>query len=118
MKFLLDENFPKTAENLLAEFDHQIIDIRGTEQQGMEDENLFELAQREQAVLLTTDRDFYHTIPFSYDKHFGVIVIALKQPNRAAILNRLRWFISQDLLANIDNTVSILRDHSYRVRRN
>ena len=118
MIFLLDENFPKSAEQLLIELGHQVIDIRGTEFQGTDDFHLFEIAQQQQAILLTTDRDFYHTVPLKYEDHFGVIVIALKQPNRAAILARLRWIISHDLIDNISNTVILLRDNTYRVRHN
>ena len=97
MKFLLDENFPKSAEKLLIELGHQVIDIRGTELQGIDDFRLFEVAQENGAILLTTDRDFYHTVPLRYSDHLGVIVIALKQPNREAILSKLRWIIAQDL---------------------
>jgi len=38
-------------------------------------------------VFLTTDRDFFHTIPHIHDKHAGIIVIALRQPNRSTIGN-------------------------------
>lgn len=116
MIFLLDENFPKSAEQLLIELGHQVIDIRGTELQGIDDSHLFEIAQQQQAILLSTDRDFYHTIPLKFENHFGVIVIALKQPNRQAILARLRWVISQSLLDNIQDTVILIRDNSYRIR--
>lgn len=116
MIFLLDENFPKSAEKLLIELGHQVIDIRGTEFQGADDSHLFEIAQQQQAILLSTDRDFYHTIPHKFEKHFGVIVIALKQPNRQAILARLRWVVSQSFLDNLHNTVILIRDHSYRIR--
>jgi predicted nuclease of predicted toxin-antitoxin system len=116
MKFLLDENFPKSAEKLLIELGHEVIDIRGTELQGIDDSRLFELAQESEAILLTTDRDFYHTVPLRHAMHFGVIVIALKQPNRETILSKLHWIISQDLLENIQGKIYLLRDQTYRVR--
>lgn len=116
MNFLLDENFPKSAERLLISLGHRVIDIRGTELQGINDFHLFEIAQQQKAVLLTTDRDFYHTIPLTYAKHSGVIVIALKQPNRAAILSRLKWVISHSLMDNIQDTIILIRDKTYRVR--
>ena len=117
MKFLLDENFPKSAEKLLMELGHQVIDIRGTELQGIDDFRLFEVAQENGAILLTTDRDFYHTVPLRYSDHHGVVVIALKQPNRDAILSKLSWIISQDLEEHFDNTIYLLRDQTYRVRK-
>lgn len=116
MTFLLDENFPKSAERLLIELGHHVIDIRGTEQQGADDFQLFNLAQQHKAILLTTDRDFYHTVSLNYSDHFGVIVIALKQPNRNAILARLSWVISQGMIETLQNTVVMLRDNSYRIR--
>ena len=116
MNFLLDENFPKSAQKLLTDLGHHVIDVRGTEFQGADDVYLFEIAQQNQAILLTTDRDFYHTVPLKYLKHFGVVVIALKQPNRQAILARLNWFLSQNQIKTIDNRVLLLRDQTFRLR--
>lgn len=117
MKFLLDENFPKSAERLLGELGHEVLDIRGTALQGTDDLTLFEIAQRNEAVLLTTDRDFYHTISLLFEDHFGVVVIALKQPNRQAILARLKWIVTSELFDNFHNRVVLLRDRTYRIRR-
>ena len=89
MIFLLDENFPKPAIRILADRGHSGIDIRGTDQEGASDDSLFRLAQKRGAVFLTTDKDFFHTVPVTFSKHKGSIVIALAQPNRAAILAKL-----------------------------
>lgn len=116
MIFLLDENFPKSADKVLSELGHQVIDIREVAPRGTNDFDLFAIAQQHRAVVLTTDRDFYHTVPLRHVEHFGVIVIALRQPNRSAILNRLRWIVAQDIMHEIYNTVVLLRDTTYRVR--
>ena len=77
------------------------------------DETVFRKAKDFGAVLLTTDRDFFHTIPHLHDTHCGVIVIALRQPNRAAILSRLEWALSQIAEADIANRVFQLRDKTW-----
>lgn len=117
MNFFLDENFPKTAESVLSALGHNVFDIRGTELSGADDLDLFALAQTYEAILLTTDRDFYHTIPHLHPEHHGIIVIALKQPNRTAIIARLRWIIEQELMDEMQNTVVLLRDQLYRFYR-
>lgn len=89
MLFFLDENFPKKAVPFLNEKGHETLDIRGTPQEGLEDSLIFALAQEKGAVFLTTDRDFFHTVPFLYDDHHGIIVIALSQPNTQNILDKL-----------------------------
>lgn len=55
MRFLLDENFPKAAHQFLQIRGHGIFDFRGTVDQGMKDEAVFQMAQRLQTTLLTTD---------------------------------------------------------------
>ena len=117
MIFLLDENFPRAAVDVLQGLGHDTLDIRGTDLEGASDSALFEHAQQKGAILLTTDRDFFHTVPHLYTTHFGVIVIALRQPNRANIIARLQWLLAQESLFPLDETVVQLRDQTYIVRR-
>jgi predicted nuclease of predicted toxin-antitoxin system len=93
MIFLLDENFPKAAGEVLKKFGHECFDFRGTTSEGADDDQVVQMAKERKAVILTTDRDFYHTLQLQYPDHCGVVVVALKQPNRAAILKRMEWFI-------------------------
>jgi predicted nuclease of predicted toxin-antitoxin system len=95
MRFLLDENVPKAAAGVLEQKGHEVFDFRGTSDEGMEDPSVFAKAQELDAVLLTTDRDFFHTIPHLFETHAGVVVIALRQPNRSAILSRLNWLLDR-----------------------
>jgi predicted nuclease of predicted toxin-antitoxin system len=113
MKFFLDENFPKAACSFLAARGHSVLDVRDSSQRGADDSMLFEWAQEEGAVFLTTDRDFFHTIPHLYEMHCGVIVVALRQPNRINILSRLEWFLDHFGADEIQNRVVQLRDRTY-----
>ena len=80
---------------------------------GIEDAAVFQKAQDLQAILLTTDRDFFHTIPVLFESHFGIIVIALRQPNRAAILQRLKWILSHMGKSAFANRVFQMRDKTW-----
>lgn len=95
MRFFLDENFPKSAAGLLESLGHVVFDLRGTEREGSRDADIFHEAPQHKAIFLTTDRDFFHTIPHLFPHHAGVIVIALRQPNRAAILEKLSWILNR-----------------------
>lgn len=90
MKFFFDENFPKKATSLLEEKGHQTFDVRGTNLEGSDDLDIFKISQEHEAVFLTTDKDFFHTIHFLYETHFGIVVIALSQPNTPSILEKLK----------------------------
>jgi hypothetical protein len=80
---------------------------------GTDDHFDFELAQQKQAILLTTDRDFFHTIPWLFAEHHGVIVVALKQPNRSAILLKLQWILEKLPPQSFPNRVFQMCDHSW-----
>ena len=113
MKFLLDENFPKAAAEILGKLGHETIDPRGTELEGSDDSVLVEEAPRLNAVILTTDRDFFHTVRHQYPDHAGVVVIALKKPNRAAILERLDWILSHISEGEFPRRAFQLRDRKW-----
>ncbi len=50
---------------------------------------LFAHAQRQEAIFITTDKDFFHTVPLAFEHHHGSIVITLRKPNRADLIRRL-----------------------------
>lgn len=90
MRFFLDENFPRAAVGELVQAGHECSRALDHFPRGASDEAIFAKAQELGAVLVTTDRDFFHTVPWLHGKHAGVIAITLAQPNRAALLERLR----------------------------
>jgi len=57
VKFFLDENFPKSAYDMLVSRGHEVFDIRGTEHEGADDADIFTMAQNRSAVFLTTDKN-------------------------------------------------------------
>jgi predicted nuclease of predicted toxin-antitoxin system len=89
MTFLLDENFPRPALAQLQAAGHNASHALDDFPPGMSDEKLFARAQELAAVFVTTDKDFYHTVPLAFGKHHGAIVITLHKPNRADLLRRL-----------------------------
>ena len=113
MNFFLDENFPKSAIGLLEKLGHLVFDLRGTEREGSSGSDIFDEAQRRGAIFLTTDRDFFHTIPHLFPDHAGVIVIALRQPNRAAILEKLSWILDRLQPADFAGRTIQLRDQTW-----
>jgi len=117
MKFFLDENFPKKAIDILKKAGHEILDIRGTEFEGCSDRVIFENAQQNRAVFLTTDCDFYHTIPSLYNRHCGIIVIALSQPNAGSIITKLKIALQYSHNINLNSSVLLITDTKMYLHR-
>ena len=115
MKFLLDENFPRSSADFIESCGHEAIRFDAACEYGADDEVVFAAAQRLGAAILTSDRDFYHTMPLLHPSHFGIVVVALRQPSRAAINSRLEWFMG-NIEEPLNDRVFVLRDFSYRTR--
>jgi predicted nuclease of predicted toxin-antitoxin system len=110
MKFFLDENFPRPAIEQLQNAGHTALHTLDFFPPGTADEKLFAHAQNEGAIFLSTDRDFFHTIPLAFAQHHGAMVITLRQPNRADLLRRLTDALAVLGERNLDNTVWLITD--------
>jgi len=79
----------------------------------MPDNELFSQAQAVGAVILTTDRDFFHTVPHLFERHAGVVVVALSQPNRKNILGKMEWAMGRFKPSDFVNRAIQLRDKTW-----
>jgi predicted nuclease of predicted toxin-antitoxin system len=91
MKIFVDENIPFMTVQELLTLGHDVMDIRGTEHEGIIDKELWKIVQKEKRLLITTDKGFVLT---RYEKHHGILIIRLKQPNRMKIHNKVMKGIS------------------------
>lgn len=82
MRIVVDENIPLMTVNELRSLGHNVMDIRGTGLEGIDDEELWKIVLKEKRLLITTDKGFVQN---RYEKHFGILIIRLKQPNRMKI---------------------------------
>ena len=86
MKVLVDENIPLMSVLELRQIGYDVLDIRGTSDEGASDEYLLNRACEESRILITTDRDF---ASFRDREHYGILIIALRKPNRNKINKRV-----------------------------
>lgn len=92
MKILVDENIPLITVEKLRELGHDVLDIRGTADEGMPDEVLWLKAQVESRLLITTGKGFSQN---RNESHCGIIIVRLKQPKQTKIHQRVLQAINQ-----------------------
>ena len=86
MKICVDENVPIVSVQELRNLGHDVLDIRGTPDQGMPDDILWIRVQSEQRLFITTDKGF---VQYRYETHSGILVVRLRQPNEQKIHQRV-----------------------------
>ncbi len=116
MKVLVDENIPMSIVELLSSEGFEVLDLRKSVHEGKLDEFIFDYAIDNSAFFITTDKDFFHTVPWKFPEHFGVAIIALKQPNSISLREKAVWLLENFDLSELRNQVILLRDETYTIR--
>jgi len=70
MTFLIDENFPRSAADILTVAGHEVLFVDDVCEFGADDEEIFRAAQERHAVIVTSDRDFISSSSISFDSDF------------------------------------------------
>lgn len=119
MKFVADEDLPRSTSQLLEELGHDVLDIREYKLCGASDLQVFEFAQAKKAILLSGDMGFSNILQFPVGSHFGIIIahfpnqMSTKEVNRQ-LHEKLIDLTSEDIKGNL----IILQPGKIRIRRN
>ena len=92
MRIFVDENIPGMTVETLRKKGHDVADIRGTADEGMSDDSLWDKAQKGRRLLITTDKGF---LQYREQPHCGILIIRLHQPTCSRIHQRIISAISQ-----------------------
>lgn len=91
----------------LRNLGNDILDIRGTLEEGMPDLDLWPKCQRENRLLITTDKGF---AKYRNQLHCGMIIVCLKKPNRIKIHERVMQAFSRFSEEEWQGLLIIMRD--------
>lgn len=109
MKILVDENIPIFTVEELQKLDHEVKDNRGTQFEGVDDSIVWQIAQSENRLLISTDKIFTH-YHYRDKNHNGVILILLKQPTLMKIHNRIINAIKKYTEDTFKSSLFIIKD--------
>jgi predicted nuclease of predicted toxin-antitoxin system len=107
MKICVDENIPLVTLVELTKLGHDVLDIRGTDDQGIPGDLLWEKVQKEKRLLITTDKGFVH---YRRESHCGILVVRLHQPNEMKIHERVMRAVRQFAADDWNGLLVVVRD--------
>jgi len=114
VRILVDENIPRPTVAKLLERGDDVLDIRGTPREGMRDELLWELAQKETRLLISTDRRFLRYWNVS---HSGALIVLLKQAKLWTIHEKVMHTLDQFTPEEWRELLVVVRDTFQSIRR-
>lgn len=74
MKFVVDEDLPRSTARLLREKGFEVYDIRDHGLRGQDDDAILAFAQQQQAILITGDLGFGNQLKYPVASHEGIVV--------------------------------------------
>lgn len=114
MKILVDENVPLMTVRALRDAGHDVRDIRHTALQGSTDGAVWQIAQSEARLLITTDKGL---APHREENHHGLLIVRLRQPNRSRIHQRVLQTMTQFASMDWSGLTVVARDASQSLWR-
>jgi len=107
MKIFVDENISSISVTALCSKGFDVKDIRGTVDQGITDEHLWQIVQKEKRLLIATDKGFsIHRD----EAHHGILIIRLRQPTRQKIHQRVMQAITKYSSEQWPGLLMVMRD--------
>mgnify|MGYP000987602818 CR=1 FL=1 len=93
LKFVVDEDMPRSTGRILKQHGYVVRDVRDYNLRGAEDNEIYDFAQSEKAIILTGDRGFGNILRFPLGNHFGIVVVHF--PNEMPTMDINRYLIDR-----------------------
>jgi len=118
MRFLVDEDLPRSTLDLLRRYGHEAVDVRDIGLKGAKDPQIVSYARSEGLCLVTGDFDFSDIRNYPPGEYAGLVVLKLPKAATASfILNLLESFLEQkNLVAQIPGNLAIVEPGRVRIR--
>ena|SRR5947209_2245097 len=95
MRFLLDENVDSRLLSFLIKRGHDAVFLTEGYTYGLTDHHVLRIAEQENRILLTNDKDFGELIVRRHLSHTGVLLFRLKDETLANVQTRLQQVLTE-----------------------
>lgn len=116
MRFKIDENLPVEAADILQQAGHNVETVHSEEINGINDQRLSELCQKENRILVTLDIGFADIRAYPPSDFPGFVVIRSKQQERPYILAIIQKLIVKFKEEEVAGKLWIVESKRIRIR--
>ena len=118
VQFLVDEDLPRSAADLVRNFGHDAVDARDVGLRGETDRQIISYAKERNLCLTTGDFDSADTRSYRPSGHCGIVVLRIRRDSTVrSILDLLQAFLQKaDVVSAIAGKFAIVEPGRLRVR--
>lgn len=86
-KIVIDEDLHRSVSEPLERLGYEPIDIRDYGLRGSTDQEVYAFAQRNEAAIISGDKDFSNIVRFPLGEHYGIIVARFPSTLSPSVIN-------------------------------
>ena len=118
MRFLIDEDLPRSIKELLQRYGHEGVDLRVIGRRGSTDRQIAAFAQDKGLCLVTGDFDFSNVRNYPPKKYAGIVVLKVPRAATASyIISLFESFLrKKELVAQMPGKLAVVEPGRIRVR--
>jgi predicted nuclease of predicted toxin-antitoxin system len=118
MKFLLDENLPRSLAQEVKNLNHEVITVFYAGLQGSDDRIIAKYALQQKAILVTKDLEFGSRLYYPKGSHYGLFIIKLPHNStKEMIINDIIILLTDIDVSLFSGNMIILERNKYRIRK-
>ncbi len=116
MRFLTDENIAASVVQALKKEGFDVKDVKEQNLQGSSDKELIRIADKENRIIITHDKDFVSL--FFSAKHKGIILIRLLNQKPDNVTKILIKLLKSNLKNKLEKNLVILTETKVKIHKN
>ena len=117
MKFFLDANLPYSSKEVFNKFG-KTWHTRDVNLNKAPDEEIFNFAIEQKAILITRDLEFGNPYLYSWDDYQGLIIVRVPFYFTAKQINKvLEEFLSSTKIEDLKNSITVVEPGKIRIRK-
>ncbi len=117
MKILADENLFEPIIDYLRSLGHDVLSIRDSGLSGISDDKVYQLACKEDRVIITMDKDFSRSFRFPPERCGGIVVVKIYKRSVEETLSIFKKFYKSIREEDIFRNLVIITPEGVRIRR-
>jgi predicted nuclease of predicted toxin-antitoxin system len=117
IRFLIDEDMPKSTAKLLREAGFESFDVRDIGLRGAKDDVIYHHAQEENCIIITGDLGFANSLRYPLGSHPGILIARFPNEMSPDKINRILIDAIKGVQKDLPGNLIIIEPDKIRIRR-
>jgi predicted nuclease of predicted toxin-antitoxin system len=117
IRFLIDEDMPRSTAKLLRQAGFECLDVRDTELRGGKDDAIYQRAQKEDWFIISGDLGFPNSLRYPLGSHKGIVIARVPNEIPTDKLNQILIETITNIREDIPGNLTIIEPEKVRIRR-